>query len=318
MPSTGPIRPSHRGLLLASALLGLAAGTVGLAAASGYGLHQAGPVQRLGILVGIVCFGALIGLALNYSKWRADRSALTPQSKTSRLRTATAAILFAGAVLVPILIFAMSRSSPSADTQPLQQTSARPVPTRIFTVTAIPTAKPTHGGSLNLLPFLIGLGVLVAVVVLVLVLRRLRQMNLRLEIGTVSSQAEPGPPPEEQVLADAMSAGRRALQGDDARAAIIACYAAMEQSLAVLGLARGAADSPADLLNRARTRGLLQGSAPQALTALFREARFSVNPMGEQQMAAARDALEQCAAQLRQAQTQSKPQSPAKTPTAVA
>ena len=302
MPSTGPFRPSHRGPLIASALLGLAAGAVGLSASAGGALRGAGPAQRLGWLIAVVCFGVLIWLAINFSKWRNLSSALAPQSKTSRLRAATAAILFAGAVVVPILLIAMSSSTSSPNAVPLTPQTEKPVPQPTQKLPTILPGQPKHGSSANLTPFLIALGVVAGLVLLALLVYRLRQLNLRLEIGPIAGRAEPEPEQEEQALADAMSAGRRALQGDDARAAIIACYAAMEQSLAAVGVARSVADSPADLLGRAQSRGLLQGSGPLVLTALFREARFSVNPMGPQQMTAARTALEECSAQLSEAE----------------
>ncbi len=52
-------------------------------------------------------------------------------------------------------------------------------------------------------------------------------------------------------LREAVAEGRAALAGiDDARAAIIACYVAMERSLAERGTARAAADTPDELLTR--------------------------------------------------------------------
>ncbi|MBV6702920.1 DUF4129 domain-containing protein [Kitasatospora aureofaciens] len=72
----------------------------------------------------------------------------------------------------------------------------------------------------------------------------------------------------------------------------------MEASLADSGLTRQASDSPADLLHRARTTGLLDGPHAAALTALFREARYSSHPLDAAQLTAARAALDAIAAQL--------------------
>ena len=78
-----------------------------------------------------------------------------------------------------------------------------------------------------------------------------------------------------------MESGRSALRTvDDARAAIIACYLAMETSLAERGAARGVADTPGELLTRATESGLVRGTAAGRLTALFYEARFSSHPLG--------------------------------------
>ena len=75
------------------------------------------------------------------------------------------------------------------------------------------------------------------------------------------------------------------------REAIIACYAAMEISLAVAGSPRRAADTPEELLNRAVGSGVIRTPAARRLTALFREARFSPHELADAQRQAARAAL---------------------------
>jgi len=100
-------------------------------------------------------------------------------------------------------------------------------------------------------------------------------------------------------LREAVESGRSALRTvDDARAAIIACYLAMETSLAERGTARGVADTPGELLTRARERGLVRGAAAGRLTALFYEARFSTHPLEGGQRDAAERALDEMAADL--------------------
>jgi Domain of unknown function (DUF4129) len=100
-------------------------------------------------------------------------------------------------------------------------------------------------------------------------------------------------------LREAVAEGRAALAGvDDARAAIIACYVAMERSLAARGTARGAADTPDELLARAVAAGAVRGGAAGRLTALFYEARFSTHPLGSGQRDAASAALAELAAEL--------------------
>jgi len=81
-------------------------------------------------------------------------------------------------------------------------------------------------------------------------------------------------------LARAVESGRVALRElDDARAAIIGCYVAMEDSLAQAGAARAAAETPDELLDRAVTGGIVSAAPAGRLTALFYEARFSTHPM---------------------------------------
>jgi hypothetical protein len=100
-------------------------------------------------------------------------------------------------------------------------------------------------------------------------------------------------------LRDAVASGRVALAAlDDARAAIIACYAAMERSLAARGAARGVADTPDEVLARALARGVVRGDAAPRLTALFYEARFSTHPVGTGQRDAALAALDELSAEL--------------------
>jgi hypothetical protein len=107
-------------------------------------------------------------------------------------------------------------------------------------------------------------------------------------------------------LREAVESGRSALRTvDDARAAIIACYLAMEQSLAERGTARGLADTPDELLSRARARGVVRGTAAARLTALFYEARFSSHPLGRGQRDAAEQALDELAAALDETESES-------------
>jgi hypothetical protein len=129
-----------------------------------------------------------------------------------------------------------------------------------------------------------------AVVVTVWWSTRLRRPAPPLVIEDVSNAEE---------LREAVSEGRAAFAGvDDARAAIIACYVAMERRLADRGTARGAADTPDELLARAVASGAVGGGAAGRLTALFYEARFSTHPLGAGQRDAASAALDDLAGEL--------------------
>jgi hypothetical protein len=100
-------------------------------------------------------------------------------------------------------------------------------------------------------------------------------------------------------LREAVESGRAALaEIDDARAAIIACYVAMERSLAERGTQRSVADTPDELLARAVAAGTVRGPAASRLTALFYEARFSTHPVAAAQRAAASAALDELAREL--------------------
>jgi hypothetical protein len=111
----------------------------------------------------------------------------------------------------------------------------------------------------------------------------------------------PAAPAEEydETLQDALEGGRRALLGvDEARAAIIACYVAMETILARAGTTRSIAETPDDLLARAASRLPMSGEAARRLTSLFYEARFSSHPLDGNSRAAAEDALAELALEL--------------------
>ena len=121
--------------------------------------------------------------------------------------------------------------------------------------------------------------------------RRLR-LPIALRAGEVIAE-------DPEQLREAVESGRSALRTvDDARAAIIACYLAMETTLAERGTARGAAGTPGELLTRATEAGLVRGTAAGQLTALFYEARFSSHPLGQRQRDAAERALDELAADL--------------------
>jgi hypothetical protein len=162
-------------------------------------------------------------------------------------------------------------------------------------------APPPHatsaggGGSLHIplgpiLYALLIIAIVAAVVVSIWWSTRLRRPAPPLVIEDVSSAED---------LREAVNEGRAALAGvDDARAAIIACYVAMERRLADRGTARGAADTPDELLARAVASGAVRGGAARRLTALFYEARFSTHPLGAGQRDAASAALDELAAEL--------------------
>ncbi len=168
-----------------------------------------------------------------------------------------------------------------------------------------PSARPSgghHAGGGAHIPVgpilytLLVVAVVAAVVVSIWWSSRLRRPAPPLVIEDVVSAEE---------LRAAVAEGRAALAAvDDARAAIIACYAAMEQSLAERGTARGAADTPGELLDRAVAAGTVRGPAARRLTALFYEARFSSHPLRSGQREQASTALDALAAELAAAPAQ--------------
>jgi hypothetical protein len=140
---------------------------------------------------------------------------------------------------------------------------------------------------------LIGVIVLAALIVCVILVARART---RLRPGGYADEL---PADEHEDLRQAIDSGRAALRVvDDARAAIIACYVAMEDSLASAGAARAVAETPDELLTRAAAAGVIRGPAATRLTGLFYEARYSTHPVAAAAKDAARQAIDAISVEL--------------------
>lgn len=222
--------------------------------------------------------------------------------RTQRVRTAVFAALAAAAAGVPVTLLVTGHNGGGTGQgmgvpteAPPTGRPAPPAPSEQATASARSHPAALH---IDLTAVLIAL----AAAALVAGLAAAGYLLLRRRRAAVPAAPAPEPPEQEAVLADAVGAGRRALRGDDARAAVIACYAAMERSLVASGVPRDRADSPADLLARAADRGALADSAAEdaarRLAGLFREARFSTHPMGPGELTEAEAALDRLAAAL--------------------
>ncbi|MEZ3179179.1 DUF4129 domain-containing protein [Streptomyces pimonensis] len=227
----------------------------------------------------------------------AGRAGLPPGEE--RLRQAAVPLLLAGPGVIGVLALVLHRfdhdsTPPAAPTDPRSQPP--PAPPALGGPT--PGEEAGSGPSVPLHLLLGLLAAVVLVIVTVAVVRRLRGRGL-------AAPTRPGPagaPAEEddaRLLLSAVRSGRRALADTgDVRAAVIACYAAMEDALVASGVQRRASDSPSDLLTRAADAGLAPAPAAPRLTELFREARYSSHPMGAPHREAAAGALEEIAALL--------------------
>jgi hypothetical protein len=273
----------------------LAAGLLALTAVALRGNLAApaldGPFRRDGLPVGAVLEGVLACLlaALIVRHSRAPRDALI----AARLRTILTYLVSAGLLVIPAA-YVLSRAAHL-------QLRPRPLPKLSSTH---PAARPhIGGGSISGLIAAIILLVLLAAVVTYLVARFIAKHGWSVgswrDRGAASVAFEPSPDGEAEGLRQAVESGQSALrQVDDARAAIIACYVAMEESLAEAGTARAAADTPDELLARAAGQGLIRTGAAAWLTVLFYEARFSSHPLPAQRRAAAQLALDELADSL--------------------
>ncbi|MFD7498667.1 DUF4129 domain-containing protein [Streptomyces sp. NPDC059832] len=258
------------------------------------------------LVVGLALLSLLGGLALR-EKYREQVGAtreLNPVEQ--RVVDGVSRVLLAATLVVPLLILVLHQFGSSGsheagqghgrESSPLPSPQQDPAP-------APPPAQHAgqagHSMHFGLTRILLGLGI--ALLVAVVVIAGLRLWRYVTRPPAAEAPATYATLDDEQErLVQAVDSGRRALlDGTDARAAVIACYAAMEESLADSGVARRASDSPQDLLERAAANGLPTGAAAAALTTLFREARYSTHPMDASHRDRAAAALAEIAHSLR-------------------
>ena len=259
-----------------------------------------GPLKGYGVVIGIaleVVFGALLLVVRNrdaaarraaesrpYDPAAADKDIEPQQALRFTLKYVLSVCMIGVAVVLITDLHLHFFGKPKPLTTP---------PDR-FRHTLKPLPKPGGGGSLHIpigpiLYTLLVIAIVAAIAASIWWSTRLRRPAPPLVIEDVSTEE----------LREAVNEGRAALAGiDDARAAIIACYVAMERRLADRGTARGAADTPDELLSRAVAAGIVRGGAAGRLTTLFYEARFSTHPLGADQRDAASGALDELAAEL--------------------
>ncbi|MFC1441380.1 DUF4129 domain-containing protein [Streptacidiphilus sp. N1-10] len=282
-------------------MVGTAVAAVCLRAGGSAPLGGVGVLHGLWLLVALVVFaGGWYGVA-QYQARQGERPLGTPREERLQTLTVAALGIIGLATTVGVAMLGLTHTGPP-DLPPPDLTPVTPPPNQQPSPLALPSLAPARKSGSHPFPVgevllvLISLLAVAAVVVLAVFVSRWLQARrtpppvLR---STLAPEDDDG-----ATLGDAVRAGRLALQGEDVRAAVIACYAAMEESLVAGGVRRHAADSPADLLRRASEAGLLAGLAPHQLAGLFREARYSTHPMTESDLQQARAALDEISALL--------------------
>ena len=274
-------------LLIIAGLAGLR-GTVGA-------LQWNGPLHRDALVVGVVLEVVIVTMLVILLIRRRSGS---QEATAVKLRGVLLSVLSAGGVAAAVLMVAGLHLHVFSQ-------GTRPRPRRAPGATPSVSARPRLGPgaaphiSLTVLLYVVLVAALLAgIAVCVWLARRLR---LRLP-AAVRADDDDFIAEDPERLREAVESGRSALRTvDDAQAAIIACYLAMEASLAERGTARGVADTPGELLTRATESGMVRGTAAGRLTALFYEARFSSHPLGHRQRDAAEHALDELASDLAEA-----------------
>jgi hypothetical protein len=250
-----------------------------------------GPLRSDGLGIGIA-LEAVLAVLLSALLIRQRRQPVADFA-TRRLRTVLRAVLLAGLVTIPVILVA------DAPLRGRLRTRAPAGPR----LPAAPSARPTHLTAPSSVHFplsallytLLGIALLAAIAAIAVLLLRRRPADRDALPPEDASLAEG----ERTELRAAVQSGQRALAGlDDARAAIIACYLAMERSLAAAGADRTDADTPAEFLDRAAAAGLVRTAAAGQLTGLFYEARFSRHELTGTERGAAQHALRQLDADL--------------------
>ncbi|MEU2778577.1 DUF4129 domain-containing protein [Streptomyces sp. NPDC007162] len=284
----GPRRHSTIGAAQAALAVlvvsGAALGALALHPGTGLLAKGRGPLGGNPVLVvGLALLSLLGGLALRGAYRDQVDAAQVLNPVEQRLVDGVSRVLMAASLVVPVLVLVLHRFGSSGSghggaQEPSTLPSARQEPSP-----GAPTGQHAghagHSMHFGLTRILLGLGIALLVVVVLIAGLHLWRHLTRPPVPEVQATYETLDDEQER-LARAVDSGRRALlDGTDARAAVIACYAAMEESLADSGVARRASDSPQDLLERAVARGLPNGAAAAALTGLFREARYSTHPM---------------------------------------
>jgi hypothetical protein len=265
-------------LLLVSVIAGIRA--------AGPAVAGRGPLRQDALAIGICLWAALGGLQVAL----AIRIRRAPDAGhlAGALRWLAALAMIAIIVIGVVNLTAVKANSNWLKTlqgRSQRQRQPKHPPRRLPAVPA--------GGSSYLLYALIALVVLVALVICVVLISRIRARGPG---GYAAGLADD----DSTELHKAVESGRTALRAvDDARAAIIACYVAMEGSLAGAGAARTAAETPDELLARAVASGLIRRPAAGRLTGLFYEARFSSHPLADAAKDDARQALDVISDELR-------------------
>jgi hypothetical protein len=298
-------RPPYAGALLLRLVLLVLLIVLGLAGLRGVVTEPRwnGPLHRDGAVVGLVLEAVLLVLLVitvrRQSAYRRSQVPGMPGDAAAKLRGVLIFVLGTGMATVAVVILAGLHlhlfSGKGLKPRPPQ---AQPTPTFSFG----PPHKVDAGWNFHIsaaavLYTLLIVLLLAGVVLSIWWARRLRP--------SIAARPDDFIAEDSLDLREAVEAGRSALRTfDDARAAIIACYVAMEAALAERGTARAVADTPDELLSRARATGLIRGTAAGRLTALFYEARFSSHPLDQGQRAAAERALDELADALAQTEAE--------------
>jgi hypothetical protein len=199
---------------------------------------------------------------------------------------------------------------------PIVSLSPTPVPTLIEPSNqggeAPAAAQPPDGSNFGTIMLtLIGIAALVVIIVLVIGRARRRRRQWGFAVGLPDPALPPDrlPRPAEVVeVLDAVEAALRRINEGEPNDAVIACWVLLEQAAARAGTAPGAADTPAELVERVLAEHRVSPGPLGRLADLYRTARYSTHPLGEDARTEAQRSLAQVRAELTGEQAEPTPE----------
>jgi hypothetical protein len=215
------------------------------------------------------------------------------------------ALVAAGGVLVLLVLagvaarsggYASSRAQGTVDLSFLPDVVREPArSTTLGSSSAAPTTDPGAAGG-SVAGFFLGLFGFVVLLLIVLVLLRWRPGWRRRAAAPVAVRVPDGPPPPS--MAEAVQQALDLVEQPGAREAVVRAWLLLGRAAAEAGSPPRPADTAAEYAARVADEQGLDPTALGRLAALYREARFSTHPVGEDQRAEARAVLEQLRARL--------------------
>jgi hypothetical protein len=224
-----------------------------------------------------------------------------PPSVESRARpVAAVAVALAALALVALA----ARSGRTQTLTPITVQSAATSPASLPTprVSEAPPPPPPESGGGFSLPNAVYVALLLLGVAALLAYAAwlLRRADTRWRWWRRPVPPEPAPDPDAGpapdpamtgALAGAVDEGLRRLAEGPPRDAVIACWVLLERTAGEAGTARRPAETTAELTARVLREHRVSAAALGRLADLYREARYSSHPLGEDARALARDAL---------------------------
>lgn len=212
----------------------------------------------------------------------------------------TRGVAIGGAALgLALLVWVSAAGSVSplrAPTADLPRSRATPTP--VATATPTPTgtasrasAPPTLGSTWELLAVVLTVAIVAAALLVLWALWRWWRERDRARVEPPPARRFEPVPDVQEALAGTASRQLDVLADGTPRNAIVACWLALEEAAGAAGLPRDPAETSAEFTARVIATYAVDRGAIATLSGLYREARFSAHPLGEDARSRARASL---------------------------